>query len=190
VNVAYRSGTNRWRGDAWEFFRNTALNATTFFKPVDGTKPPLTRNQFGATLGGPVIKNRAFFFADYEAFRQERKATAFSSVPLASQKNGIMPLDVRDPRTGVVYPAGTPIPMTAFARKVLSGLPDPNLSCRCRRAAVGTARSTSATSSSCWARRGPPAPTRSSKPVSAGRTRKVARIHPRSGAAVPWTSTG
>lgn len=127
VNVAYRSGTNSWRGDAWEFFRDTALNATTFFKPVDGTKPPLTRNQFGGTIGGPLMKNRAFFFADYEGFRQTRKSTIFSSVPLASQKNGIMPVDVRDPRTGTIHPAGTPIPMTPFARTVLAGLPDPNL---------------------------------------------------------------
>ena len=128
VNVAYRSGTNVLTGDAWEFFRNTALNATTYFKPVDGTKPPLTRNQFGGVLGGPVMRNRAFFFMDYEGFRQDRKSTAFSTIPLAAQKQGILSVDVRDPRTGVVYPAGTQIPMTPFARAVLAGLPDPNLS--------------------------------------------------------------
>jgi hypothetical protein len=128
VNVVYRSGSNRFSGDAWEFFRDTALNAAPYFKPVDGQKPPLRRNQFGGVLGGPIVKNKAFFFGDYEGFRQDRKTTTFSTIPTAAQASGILSVDVRDPRTGAVYPAGTPIPMTAFARKVLSGLPAPNLS--------------------------------------------------------------
>ena len=127
VNVAYRSGTNQIKGSAWEFYRDTKLNAETFFKPVDGSKPPLRRNQFGGVLGGPIAKNRAFFFADFEAFRQNRKLPSFSTIPTSAQKSGVLSVDVRNPRTGVVYPAGTPIPMTAFARKVLSGLPDPNV---------------------------------------------------------------
>jgi len=127
VNVAYRSGTNQLHGSGWEFFRDTKLNAETYFKPVDGSKPPLRRNQFGAVLGGPIAKNKAFFFADYEAFRQNRKLPSFATIPTAAQKSGVLTVDVRNPRTGVVYPAGTPIAMTAFARKVLSGLPDPNI---------------------------------------------------------------
>src|SRR5882762_5807238 len=127
VNVAYRSGTNQLHGDAWEFFRDTALNAETYFKPADGSKPPLRRNQYGATIGGPLVKNKAFFFGDFEGFRQDRKATAFSTLPTALQNSGILSVDVRDPRTGVIYPAGTQIPMTAFARKVLGGLPAPNV---------------------------------------------------------------
>src|SRR5262245_33519081 len=128
VNVAYRSGTNRLNGDGWEFFRDTALNATTYFKPPDGKKPPLRRNQFGLVGGGPIVRNRAFFFGDYEGFRQDAKATIFSTVPTAAQRQGIFAVDIRDPRTGTIYPAGTPIPMTAFARTVMSQLPDPNLS--------------------------------------------------------------
>jgi hypothetical protein len=127
VNVAYRSGTNQFHGAGWEFFRDTALNASNYFKPVTGEKPPLRRNQFGGVLGGPILKSRAFFFADYEGFRQDRKLTTFMTIPSAAQKQGILPVDIRDPRTGAVYAAGTPIPMTAFAQKVLSGLPDPNL---------------------------------------------------------------
>ena len=127
VNVAYRSGSNQFHGDAWEFFRDTALNATTFFKPADGQKPPLRRNQYGGVLGGPIVKNKAFFFGDFEGFRQNRKATAFSTLPTAAQNAGILNVDIRDPRTGVTYPAGTPIPMTAFARQVLGGLPAPNV---------------------------------------------------------------
>jgi hypothetical protein len=127
VNVAYRSGTNAIHGDAWEFFRDTALNATTYFKPADGSKPTLRRNQYGATLGGPLVKNKAFFFGDFEGFRQDRTTTAFSTLPTAVQNSGILSIDVRDPRTGVIYPAGSQIPMTAFARKVLGGLPAPNV---------------------------------------------------------------
>jgi hypothetical protein len=127
VNVAYRSGTNQFHGSGWEFFRDTRLNASNYFKPVTGEKPPLRRNQFGGVLGGPLLKNRAFFFADYEGFRQDRKLTAFTTIPTAAQRGGILPVDVRDPRTGAVYAAGTPIPMTAFAAKVLAGVPDPNL---------------------------------------------------------------
>ena len=62
------------RGSAWEFLRDTALNTTGFFKPASGEKPPLERNQFGGVLGGPIVRNRAFFFADYEGFRQRRSA--------------------------------------------------------------------------------------------------------------------
>src|SRR5437899_2281041 len=127
VNVAYRSGTNQFHGDAWEFFRDTKLNATTFFTPPDGQKPPLRRNQYGGVLGGPIVRNKAFFFGDFEGFRQTRKTTVFSTLPTATQNAGILSVDIRDPRTGVVYPAGTAIPMTAFARKVLGGLPAPNL---------------------------------------------------------------
>src|SRR5262249_8180326 len=71
--------------------------------------------------------NRAFFFGDYEGFRQDRKSPAFSTLPTTAQKAGVLTVDVRDPRTGVLYPAGTPIPLTTFARKVLAGLPDPNI---------------------------------------------------------------
>src|SRR5262249_10996785 len=127
INVVYRSGTNDIHGDAWEFFRDTSLTAMPYFKPVDGNKPPLRRNQFGATVGGPIVKNRAFFFGDYEGFRQDRKSPAFSTLPTTAQKAGVLTVDVRDPRTGVVYPAGPPIPLTTFARRVMAGLPDPNV---------------------------------------------------------------
>ena len=127
VNVAYRSGANQLHAGAWEFFRDTKLNATTFFVPVDGQKPPLRRNQYGGVFGGPIVKNKAFFFGDFEGFRQNRKITTFSTLPTAAQNAGVLTVAIRDPRSGVVYPAGTPIPMTAFARKVLGGLPGPNL---------------------------------------------------------------
>ena len=126
INVNYRSGTNTVHGSGWEFLRDTSLNAAGFFKPPTG-KPTLDRNQFGGVMGGPIMKNKAFFFGDYEGLRQTRKSTGFATIATPAQRQGIVSVDVRDPRTGVVYPAGTPIPLTDFARKVLSGLPDTNL---------------------------------------------------------------
>src|SRR5207248_9809423 len=66
VNVSYKSGTNQLHGDAWEFNRNTTLNATGYFTPPSGEKPPLQRNPFGGVVGGPLVRNKAFFFGDYE----------------------------------------------------------------------------------------------------------------------------
>jgi Carboxypeptidase regulatory-like domain/TonB-dependent Receptor Plug Domain/TonB dependent receptor len=123
INVNYRSGTNRIQGAGWEFLRNTAMNATGFFKPPTG-KPTLDKNQFGGVIGGPLIKNKAFFFGDYEGLRQTRKVTGISSIATPQQRQGILSVDIVDPRNGTLYPAGTPIPLTSFARKVLAGLPD------------------------------------------------------------------
>jgi hypothetical protein len=123
INVAYASGTNTYRGSAWEFMRRTELNATGFFRPATGIKPGFDRDQFGGVLGGPIKKNKAFFFADVEIFDQTRSQTTSSTLPTAAQRSGILAVDVRNPLTGEVYPAGTPIPMTAFARKVLNDLP-------------------------------------------------------------------
>jgi hypothetical protein len=125
INVAYASGTNRFRGSAWEFMRDTALNATGFFKPASGEKPPLERDQFGGVVGGPIMKNRAFFFFDYEGFRQTRKNVAITTIPTEAQRQGIFGVPVRNPITGETYPAGTPVPMTAMAQKVLTDLPSP-----------------------------------------------------------------
>ena len=127
INVAYLSGSNSFKGSVWEFYRDEGLNATGFFKPIDGKKPELDRNQFGFVLGGPIKKNKAFFFVDYEGFRQTRKQVAFATIPNQTQRRGILTVPVRDPQTGVVYPAGTAIPMTSFASKVLSELPQPNI---------------------------------------------------------------
>jgi hypothetical protein len=124
-NVAYASGANRIRGSAWEFMRRTELNATGFFKPATGVKPEYDRDQFGGVLGGPIVRNKAFFFADVEFLKQTRGQTAISSIPSLAQRQGILAVDVRDPLTGVTYAAGTPIPMTDFARKVLGDLPQP-----------------------------------------------------------------
>src|ERR1700740_1672187 len=89
LNVAYKSGTNALHGSAWEFLRDTSMNATGFFRPATG-KPALDRNQFGGVLGGPIIKNKAFFFGDYEGFQQTRKVTGFSTIATPAQRQGIL----------------------------------------------------------------------------------------------------
>jgi hypothetical protein len=127
INASYRTGTNQFHGNLWEYHRNTVLNAVGFFKPAGGVKPPLIRNQFGFTFGGPIIKDRTFFFLDYEGFRQVSKTVVFSTLPTLAQRNGVLAVDVRNPFTGAVYKAGDAIPMTAFARKVLNDLPAPNV---------------------------------------------------------------
>ena len=123
INVAYASGTNTIRGSAWEFARRTKFNATGAFRPATGVKPGFDRDQFGGVIGGPIKKNKAFFFADFEMFDQTRSQTASSSIATAAQRAGILTVAVRNPLTGEVFPAGTPIPMTTFARQVLNDLP-------------------------------------------------------------------
>jgi hypothetical protein len=72
VNIATRSGTNEFHGEAFEFLRNDALDARNFF---DARKPPFKRNQFGGNLGGPIFKDRTFFFFSYEGLRQRQGLT-------------------------------------------------------------------------------------------------------------------
>jgi hypothetical protein len=128
INASMRSGTNNFHGSVWEFLRNTSLNAAGFFRPATG-KPVFQRNQFGLTFGGPIFKNRAFFFTNYEGFRERQKFPEFSSLPTLNDRLGVFPVSVRDPLTGEVFPAGTAIPqdkITLFARQVLADLPIPN----------------------------------------------------------------
>ncbi|MBV8819535.1 MAG: TonB-dependent receptor, partial [Acidobacteriaceae bacterium] len=130
VNAVLRSGTNAFHGTVYEFLRNTDLNAAGFtFSPAVFQKPTLQRNQFGATIGGPFIKNNLFFFGDYEGFRQLQRYLNFDSIPNANDRQGILPVAVYNPLTGTLYPANTKIPasaMTTLAAAVLSALPAPN----------------------------------------------------------------
>ena len=129
INATIRSGTNQLHGELWEFLRNTDLNATGFFKPVNGTKPAFNQNQFGAAAGGPIMKNKMFVFADYEGFRRVFHPVQFATLPTPAMKQGNFGIPVRNPITGVTYPNGI-VPRSAiipFAQTVLSELPDPNL---------------------------------------------------------------
>src|SRR5438128_8698721 len=75
VNAVIKSGTNRPHGSGWEFFRNDKLDARNFFDDPSKPTPPYKQNQFGATLGGPIFRNRTFFFVDYEGLRVRQADT-------------------------------------------------------------------------------------------------------------------
>lgn len=85
VNVITKSGTNDWHGEAFEFFRNNALDARNYFA-VPGTKTPLHLNQFGGNLGGPIAHNKIFFFVNYEGVRQTITNTAVYDVLNAANR--------------------------------------------------------------------------------------------------------
>ena len=85
VNATLRSGTNEFHGVLYEFLRNQHLDARNFF---DATIPPYHQNQFGATLGGPIIRDKLFFFTDYEGLRIRQGQTDTSLVPTAAQRSG------------------------------------------------------------------------------------------------------
>ena len=70
VNIVTKSGTNALHGDFFEYFRNDALDARNYFDPTSAPKAAFHNNQFGGSLGGPIIKDRTFFFVDYEGQRE------------------------------------------------------------------------------------------------------------------------
>jgi len=109
VNVTTNSGTNALHGEAYEFLRNTDLDARPFFSPANGEN---VQNQFGANIGGHIKRNKTFFFAGYEGSRQ-RNGNSGSSVmtavvPTASQRAGNFgPVNITDPTTGQLFPNNT-----------------------------------------------------------------------------------
>jgi hypothetical protein len=91
VNAVSRSGSNQFHGSAYEFLRNSALDANNFFDNANGVpKPPFRRNQFGASAGGPLRKDHTFVFGDYEGIRQSEGTTTSSGVPSANARLGIL----------------------------------------------------------------------------------------------------
>jgi len=122
INVASQAGTNDYHAALYEFIRNTDLNAAGFFKPtLTGTlgpvpfqKPTFNRNQFGMNFGGPILKNKLFFFLDYEGFRQTLKPLGVFTLPTQNELNGKLVVPVKNPITGQTYAAGQQIPDAAF----------------------------------------------------------------------------
>jgi outer membrane receptor protein involved in Fe transport len=123
INVASQSGTNSFHATAYDFLRNTDLNAAGFFKPsvVSNTggvtpfkKPAFNRNQFGMNFGGPILRDKFFFFLDYEGFRQDLTPLTVLTLPTENELNGNLVVPVRNPLNGDVYAAGTSIPASAM----------------------------------------------------------------------------
>ncbi|HEX4568320.1 MAG TPA: carboxypeptidase-like regulatory domain-containing protein, partial [Vicinamibacterales bacterium] len=120
INLTTRSGSNTFSGNVFEFLRHEDLNARNFFQS-SGPKPEYRRSQFGGTAGGPIQRNRTFFFADYQGQRQTIGRTVISTVPTLLQRQGIFtePIagkvptifdpssgSVRTPFAGNTIPAG------------------------------------------------------------------------------------
>jgi hypothetical protein len=88
VNAIMRSGTNQIHGSAYEFLRNSKLDARNYFDDPTQPIPPFKRNQFGGTIGGPIQKDGTFIFADFEAIRQSKGITTVATVPSAAARAG------------------------------------------------------------------------------------------------------
>jgi Carboxypeptidase regulatory-like domain len=132
ISASIKSGTNQFHGEGWEFLRNTVLNAQGFFRPVAGGKLPYNQNQFGGAFGGPIVKDKLFFFADYEGFRRVSHPIQFATLPTPAMTSGDFSaygVPIENPITGTIYSNGV-IPQSAFTplgSAVLSALPAPNL---------------------------------------------------------------
>ena len=129
VNIVTKSGTNEIHGTAFEFLRNGALNARNFFAATHDT---LKRNQFGGTLGGPIVKDKLFIFGTYQGTRlRSAPATRITFVPTAAERAGDISSSTKvlvDPVTGAPLP-GNQIPasrMSAPAQYFLKSIPLPN----------------------------------------------------------------
>ncbi len=110
VVISTKSGGNAFHGTAYEFLRNSALDAKNFFDRPNDKIPPFRQNQFGASLGGRFIRDRAFFFMDYEGQREVLGQTQVNTVPTAQMKagdfRGIAPNGIFDPLTTTTSPLG------------------------------------------------------------------------------------
>jgi hypothetical protein len=88
INASTRSGTNAFHGTVFEFMRNAKMDAKNFFDPQDKPIPPFTRNQYGTTLGGPVISSKLFFMFNWEGLREKKSLTNNASLPLSAWRTG------------------------------------------------------------------------------------------------------
>ena len=131
VNAVTRAGTNQYHGLGFGYFRHYKFNATNFFTP--GVDDGLKRSQYGGTFGGPIARNKTFFFGSYQGTNQRRKPTQRSSlVPTEAMRRGdfsAIPRALRNPATGELFP-NNQIPTSLFspaAVKIVSEwLPPPN----------------------------------------------------------------
>ena len=103
VEIVTRAGTNRFSGSAYEYFRNSALDARNYFDNPSLPIPPYRQNQFGGSFGGPIRRDRTFFFTNYEGLRIHQSITNTTLLPTAAERNG--DLSGTNPATGLPFPA-------------------------------------------------------------------------------------
>jgi hypothetical protein len=110
VVITSKSGGNDFHGSLFHFLRNEAFDARNFFARTGAPKPPFKLNQYGVALGGPIKRNKTFFFADYEGYREVFGDTQLVTVPTAAMKSGdfrgVAPNGIFDPLTTAANPAG------------------------------------------------------------------------------------
>jgi outer membrane receptor protein involved in Fe transport len=129
VNVVTKSGTDQVHGDVFEFLQNSALDASDYFS--GGLVNPLKQNQFGGSIGGPIIKNRLFYFGSYQGTRfRTANNGQIASVPNAAERTGdfsdLLPgTQLVNPNTGAPYP-NNQIPVSPVATYILNHIPLPN----------------------------------------------------------------
>jgi hypothetical protein len=132
VNVVLKSGTNELHGSVYEFHRNGALDAKNFFAPANEPAPKYIRNQFGFSLGGPLRKDKAFFFTDYEGTRSREGITRVTNVPTLAERAGDFSQSLFgapiDPFTGQTFPGGRILPgrINDVGRRIAALYPAPN----------------------------------------------------------------
>lgn len=136
INASIKSGTNGFHGSVWEFLRNNEIQANSFFNNVNGVpKGHYTQNQYGGAIGGPVIKDRTFFFFDAQAFTSRKATTVNSVVPTPLMKQGNF-TELKANLTDSVVPgqtgcvSGKVIAASCLdptGVKLLSLYPDPNI---------------------------------------------------------------
>jgi len=124
VNIVTKSGTNQLHGTALEYFRNTALDARNYFNDTGTPQSPFHNNQFGASLGGPIIKDKAFFFFDYEGQRESGSQNVLTCVPDPSQLTG----STNSVITALLARNPWPTPNISGVTTTDSGCSSPNLS--------------------------------------------------------------
>jgi len=131
TNVQLKSGTNLLHGDVFEFIRNTAVDARNDFRPPPLAKQILKQNQFGATLGGPIVKDRTFFFFSYEGLRSIEQTPSLTNVLIPAERTGdfssLLPgKQLKSPYTGAIY-LNNQIPVDAVSQNIVNTyMPLPN----------------------------------------------------------------
>ena len=137
VNIELKSGTNQFHGDVFDYLRNTALDARNYFITAPTPKQVYRQNQFGGTLGGPIIPNRTFFFISYEGIRSNEQKAGLTLVLTPAERNGdfsdlltgtdlVPPTQLVNPFTGQAY-NNNQIPVDPVAQNIVNKyMPLPN----------------------------------------------------------------